>query len=79
MASEIKNFIEKGESETVEFKESTGQLSRAVETLCAFANHKGGTVIFGVSNQDKIIGQTVTEGTIRHVSDEIFRHISPPI
>lgn len=79
MSAEIKNFIEKGESETVEFKESTGQLSRAVETLCAFANHKGGTIIFGVSNKGKVVGQSVSESTIRHISNEIARLISPPI
>lgn len=35
---DIEQRIEAGESETLEFKKSTGQLSRAGETLCAFLN-----------------------------------------
>jgi hypothetical protein len=37
-----------GESETVEFKKTIGQLSRATEALCAFLNAHGGQVLFGV-------------------------------
>ena len=36
------------ESGRVEFKETTGQLERGMETLCAFLNGEGGTVLFGV-------------------------------
>ena len=79
MTKEIKQIIEAGESEIVEFKETTGQLSSAVETLCAFGNHKGGTLIFGVSDKGKIIGQTVTDSSLRDVSDAILRSISPTI
>ena len=30
-----------GESEGIEFKRSTSLLKEAIQTLCAFANHKG--------------------------------------
>ena len=79
MSTDIKEIIRAGESETVEFKESTGQLHRAMKTLCAFANHKGGTLIFGVHDRRKIIGQTVADSTIREVSNCIAQLISPQI
>ena len=36
------------EGKTAEFKKSTGQLERGMETICAFLNGEGGTVLFGV-------------------------------
>jgi len=36
--NDLATLIVQGESETLEFKKSTGQLSRAIETLTAFAN-----------------------------------------
>ncbi len=52
----VKELIAGAESDTVEFKETTGQLERGVETLCAFLNGTGGTVLFGVTDKGKIIG-----------------------
>ena len=46
--------IFKQESETVEFKRSTAQLEKALKAVCAFLNHKGGTIYFGVSDKGKI-------------------------
>jgi len=39
----ILDFLEKGESETVEFKSTLDQA--AIETIAAFANTKGGYVL----------------------------------
>ena len=36
--SELEALVRRGESDSVEFKKSTGQLTRAAETLCAFLN-----------------------------------------
>lgn len=59
----IQALITKGESETLEFKKSTGQLSPAGQTLCAFLNADGGTVLIGVSDDGTIVGQHVTDKT----------------
>jgi len=40
-----------GESETQEFKRSTGQRREAARTLCAMLNHRGGRVLFGRADQ----------------------------
>ena len=52
---DIKNLIVQTENEQLEFKETTGQLERGMETLCAFLNGEGGTVLFGVTDKGKII------------------------
>jgi ATP-dependent DNA helicase RecG len=79
MRTDIKEIIKTGESETVEFKQTTGQLTRAVETLCAFANHKGGVILFGVTDKGKITGQPSGDSTLRTISDTIAQSISPSI
>jgi len=38
----IDKIIKAGESETLEFKKSTGEWKEIVETISAFANKKGG-------------------------------------
>ena len=44
----IRNLAEHKESDSVEFKRTTGQLERGMESLCAFLNGDGGCVVFGV-------------------------------
>ena len=60
----------------VEFKQTTGQLERGMETLCAFLNSAGGTVLFGVMDNGKIIGQEVSDKTKRDIAEAI-RLIEP--
>ena len=60
---ELEGVVRGGESETLELKQSTGQLARAAETLCAFLNAKGGIVVLGVTPQGKLVGQQVADKT----------------
>ena len=46
--ADILRLIRKGESQTLEFKQSFGR--EALETLCSFANTDGGSVLVGVSD-----------------------------
>ena len=51
--TEIKN----GESATLEFKLMPNRESeRWLKTVVAFANCKGGKIVFGVSNDRKVVG-----------------------
>lgn len=68
---QIKNLVAKGESETLEFKLSTGRRSDAMKTVCAMLNQRGGHVFFGVSPEGKIKGQQVSDRTIEQLSSEI--------
>ena len=72
----VKRLIAEKECGRVEFKETTGQLERGMETLCAFLNGEGGTVLFGVTDKGKIIGQDVSDKTKRDIADAI-RRIEP--
>ena len=69
----VKQLITGKESGQVEFKETTGQLERGMETLCAFLNGEGGTVLFGVTDKGKIIGQEVSDKTKRDIAEAINR------
>ena len=54
---EIKNKIGKGEGYQIEFKSSKDFLSKDVfDTVCAFSNREGGTILLGVDNSGEIIG-----------------------
>ena len=66
-----------GESETLEFKATTGTRREAAMTLCAFLNQRGGQVLFGVMEDGTVAGQHVSERTIEELSVEL-RQIDPP-
>ena len=55
----IKELIKIGESETVEFKKSTGEWKEIVETISAFANKKGGVILVGVDEKKEICGVSI--------------------
>jgi ATP-dependent DNA helicase RecG len=53
----IKSIIAKGEGLNIEFKKSYNSVPRNVyETICAFLNRKGGTVLLGVNDNGTIEG-----------------------
>lgn len=74
---EIKALVAGGESETLEFKGTTGARREAVETVCAMLNQKGGKVLFGVTEKGNVAGQQIGDRTIEELSAEIQR-IDPP-
>ncbi|MCK5699330.1 MAG: putative DNA binding domain-containing protein, partial [Candidatus Aenigmarchaeota archaeon] len=76
---ELLKVIEKGESEKVEFKKSTAQMERALKAMCAFLNHKGGVVYFGISDKNELIGQDVSDSTLKTISQKIRQKIKPEV
>jgi hypothetical protein len=53
----ITSIIEEGENETMEFKERIGnKREEFIESIIAFSNSKGGTILLGVNDNCKIIG-----------------------
>lgn len=68
------------ESEAVELKKSTSELKEAIISIAAILNkHRRGKLIFGVKPNGEIIGQTVTEKTLRDVAKAISDHVEPKI
>jgi ATP-dependent DNA helicase RecG len=74
---QVQNWVALGESETQEFKQTTGQRSDAAKTLCAMLNKSGGRVLFGVSPAGKIAGQQVSDKTLEDITFEV-QQIEPP-
>ncbi len=71
-------LVQQGESQTLEFKKTTGQRQRAGETVCAFLNGQGGFVLFGVKDNGEIPGQLVSSKTLMDLARE-FRLLDPSI
>lgn len=73
---EIKNLVQSGESHELEFKRSTGVIKSALETACAFLNSDGGIILFGVTDDRRLVGQEVSDKTKREIGAELAK-ISP--
>jgi ATP-dependent DNA helicase RecG len=68
------------ETEILEFKKSTGELKEAMNSICAILNkHQHGELYFGVKPDGTVIGQMVTEESLREVSQKIGNFIEPKI
>ena len=68
------------ENEQIEFKKSTGELKEAIASIVAILNkHGSGDLYFGVRNDGAVVGQNITDHTLREVSQAIRTHIKPVI
>lgn len=55
--AEILELIKNGESITVEFKQSTNEITKDVyDTVCSFSNRDGGHIFLGIKDNGIIIG-----------------------
>ena len=68
------------ESETLELKKTTSEIKEAIISIVSILNkNQHGELFFGIKNHGVVIGQNVTEKTIRDVSKSIADHIEPKI
>lgn len=74
---QVAALVAAGESETLEFKTTTGTRREAAKTVCAMLNQRGGYVLFGVTPDGGVVGQQVGGRTLEDVSAELQR-IEPP-
>ena len=73
-------LIKMEETEILEFKRSTSELKEAIISIVAILNkHHKGKLVFGVNKKGLIVGQTVSEKTLRDISKSISDHIEPKI
>ncbi len=73
----IDKLLKTGESQTVEFKASFGR--ETIESLVAFANVQGGTVLVGVADDSSILGVTIGKETLNGWLGQIKSATSPAI
>ncbi|MCL5091008.1 MAG: putative DNA binding domain-containing protein [Patescibacteria group bacterium] len=67
------------EGENIELKKTTAEKEAAMQDLCAFANKNGGKIYFGIDPSGKILGQQISDNTLRHISDLINSSFDPKI
>ncbi len=68
------------ESETLEFKKTTGELKEGMVSIAAILNKHGvGTLYFGVKPNGDVIGQEVSESSLRDISRLVYEMIKPQI
>jgi ATP-dependent DNA helicase RecG len=77
MNDELEKLIEAGESGTVEFKTSFGVA--CIQTLAAFANTKGGTVLVGLNDEGVAVGVETSREMLQNWVNEIKQTTSPSI
>jgi schlafen family protein len=75
-ATRVQVLISGGERASVEFKRElpSGDPRRVMKTIAAFANGNGGTLLFGVENDGKLIGVDAADG--RNALDRLTNMIS---
>ena len=68
------------ETETLEFKKTTGELKSAMISISSILNKHGiGTLYFGVKPNGEVIGQDISDSSLRDVSRTIYESIKPQI
>ena len=68
------------ETETIEFKKTTGEMKEAMISIASILNKHGiGTLFFGVKSNGEIVGQDVSESSLRDVSRAVYESIKPQI
>jgi ATP-dependent DNA helicase RecG len=68
------------ETEQLEYKKSTAELKEATDSIAAMLNkHQSGVLYFGVKPNGDVVGQQVSEKTLREVSQTIRDRIEPRI
>jgi ATP-dependent DNA helicase RecG len=75
----IKELIERGETQSLEFKESLRLKEEIGETVSAFSNSDGGTVIIGVSDSRGVLGVDIGKNTLEEFANYIKRNTDPQI
>jgi ATP-dependent DNA helicase RecG len=68
------------EDEQLEYKKSTAEIKEATDSITSILNkHQSGELYFGVKPNGDVIGQQVSEKTLREVSQAIRDRIEPRI
>lgn len=67
------------ESEELEFKTSFAEETEIIESLCAFANRRGGTVMVGMNDDGEPVKSEIGKKTIERLTTRIKENCDPVI
>ena len=76
---ELLDLIEEGENIQVEFKRKFSTQDKIAREMIAFANTKGGYVLFGIDDDKKIVGVESEKETTELVKDTALNYCEPPL
>ena len=74
----ILRLIEGGENQQMEFKVEVGNGDRLLESICAFANSFGGTILVGVDDHRRVVGVDAKKERDR-IGNQIYSKCDPPV
>lgn len=74
----LEELLTKEEGKTLEFKENTKGLTKIIQTIVAFANTAGGTLVIGIKDKSKeVIGLTNILEEEERIANAIADSVSP--
>jgi len=76
---ELLKSIRKGETQSVEFKESLSLKDEIGEEVSAISNTKSGSILVGVKDSGKVVGIQVGKRTLRDLAHYIKTHTDNPV
>lgn len=76
---ELLSLIEEGENIEVEFKRKFSTHDKIAREMIAFANTKGGYVLFGIDDDKKIVGVESEKETTELVKDAALNYCEPSL
>ncbi|PKM92053.1 MAG: hypothetical protein CVU81_02570, partial [Euryarchaeota archaeon HGW-Euryarchaeota-1] len=75
----IEKLIKNGEGQTLEFKQSFSEQQEILETICAFANTKGGKILIGISDEGESLGVKIGKDTMEKIPQKIRENFDPNV
>ena len=76
---ELNELIENGENDTVEFKRKFSSLEKIAKEMIAFANSKGGKILFGIDDDKTIRGVESEKGELELISTAAGFYCEPEV
>ena len=77
--SELKELIEGGENIHCEFKRKFSTTEKISREMIAFANTKGGFILFGIDDNKEIVGVESEKSETELIKDAAFNFCEPPL
>jgi len=76
---DIEVFLEEGEGFQIEFKRKVSSPEKIARTIIAFANTKGGTIVFGVDDDKSIVGVDSEKAEVEMIQTAGGFYCDPPV
>lgn len=76
---ELNEIIENGENGLTEFKRKFTEPEKIAKEMIAFANTKGGKILFGIDDDKKVVGVESEKGEIEYIDLAARFYCEPPV